>query len=78
MNINIRYAVISPFHDVNQRDQTKEAYIKICYKTLSFIGISGSMFWNLTELCMNIDIGYAVILPFHDFPLRGQTNVSYI
>ena len=24
---------------------------------------------------MNINIGYAVILPFHDFHLRGQTNV---
>ena len=25
---------------------------------------------------MNIDLGYAVILPFHDFHLRGQTNMA--
>ena len=27
---------------------------------------------------MNINIGYAVILPFHDFHLGGQTKVAYI
>ena len=26
---------------------------------------------------MNVNIGYA-ILPFHDFHLRGQTNVAYV
>ena len=30
------------------------------------------------ELCMNIDIWYAVILRFHDFYLGGQTQVAYI
>ena len=27
---------------------------------------------------MNINIGYAVILRFHDFHLGGQTKVAYI
>ena len=31
---------------------------------------------NQTLHCMNIILGYAVILPFHDFHLRGQTNVA--
>ena len=30
------------------------------------------------KLCININIGHAVILPFHDFHLRGQTIVAYI
>ena len=47
-----------------------------------FICISWTMLWNLSKvkLCINIDIGYAhaVILPFHDFHLRGQTNMAYV
>ena len=66
MNINVGYAVIFPFHDFHLRGKKKVAYIKICYKTSSFSCISGSIFWNLTKLCVNINIGYAVILPFHD------------
>ena len=41
-----------------------------------FICISWTIFWNLIKLCMNINIGYAVILPFHDFHL--STKVAYI
>ena len=78
MNINIGYAVILRFHDFHLGGQTKVAYIKICCKPSSFICISGSIFWNLTKLCTNVKIGYAVILPFHDFHLGGQTKVAYI
>ena len=46
MNISIGYAVILRFHDFHLRGQTKVAYIKICYKTSSFICISGSIFWS--------------------------------
>ena len=64
-------------HNVNIRGQTKVEYIKICYKTSSFIWISGSIFWNLTKLCMNVNEGYAVLI-FHDLHLRGQTNLTYV
>ena len=77
MNVNIGYAVILPFDDFHLRGQTNVAYIKICYETSSFIYISGSIFLNLSKHCMNVNVGYAVILPFHDFHLRGQTNVAY-
>ena len=43
-----------------------------------FICISGTIFWNLIKLCRNITLGFAVILPFHDLHLRGQTNVAYV
>ena len=78
MNVNIGYAVILPFRDFHPRGQANVAYIKICYKTLSFICISGSIFWNLIKLCMNFIIEYVAILLFHDFHLRGQANVAYI
>ena len=65
MNINIGYSVILPFHDIYLRGQTKVAYIKVCYKSLSFICISRSIFW--TKLCMNVNIGCAVNLPFNGF-----------
>ena len=42
-----------------------------------FICISRSIFWNFKKLCRNVNIGYAVILPFGDFDLRGQTNVAW-
>ena len=56
----------------------KSSIIKICYETSFFICISGSIFLNLSKLCNNVNIGYAVILPIHDFHLRGQTNVAYV
>ena len=40
MNINSEYAVILCFHIFHFRGQTKVAYLKICYKTSSFICIS--------------------------------------
>ena len=76
MNVNIGYAVILPFHDVHLRGQINVAYIKICYKVSSFIFISVSMFWNLTEVCKNFNIEY--ILLVNDFHLKGQTNVAYV
>ena len=78
MDINICYAVILGFHTFHLRGQTKVAYLKICHKTSSFICISGSMFWNLTKPCKNVNIGYAVILPFHAFHTRGKINVAYV
>ena len=77
-NINMWYAVILRFHDFHLGGQTKVAYIKICCKSSSFICISGSRFWNLTKLCMNVDKVYAAILLFHDFHLGGQTSVAYV
>ena len=74
MNINIGYAVILRFHDFHLGGQTKVAYMKICCKPSSFIWTSGSIFWNLTKLCMNVKIGYAVILLFHDFHFGGKTK----
>ena len=58
-------------------------YVYVCkcvsMKRLAlFICISGTILWNLIKLCMNIILGYAVILPFKDFYLRGQTNVAYV
>ena len=70
MNVNIKYAVILPFHDFHFRGQTNVAYKKICCKTSSCICISGSIFWNLTKHCMNFNIDYAVILLFYDFHLK--------
>ena len=32
----------------------------------------------LSKLCMNIDVGYAVILAFHIFHLKGQLKKAYI
>ena len=78
MHVDIGYAVILFFHDVQLRGQTNVAYIKICYKTSFFICISRSIFWNLPKLCMNFNIEYAVILLFQDFHLRGQTTVAYV
>ena len=49
VNINLWYDFILPFHNVNLRGQTKVVYIKICYRTSSFICISGYIFWNLTK-----------------------------
>ena len=37
-----------------------------------FICISGTILWKLIKLCMNINLWYAVILPFHDLHLRGK------
>ena len=39
-----------------------------------FICNSGSNIRNLIKFCMNITIGYAGILAFHIFHVRGQTN----
>ena len=64
------------FFDFHIRGQTKVAYIKILLKTTSFICVSGSVFLNLSKLGMNVNIGYAVILPFLYFHLRSQTNVA--
>ena len=77
-NINIRYAVILPLHDFHLRGQTKVTYIKICYKTLSFICISRSIYLSLTKLCMNVILGVPSFYLFYDFYLRGQTNVAYV
>ena len=78
INIKIEIDVILPFHDFHLRGQTNVANIKICYETSSFIFISGSIFSNLTKLCINVYIGIAVILYFQDLNLRGQTNVAYV
>ena len=51
----------------------------VCMLRLAlFICIYGTTLWNLIKLCMKINIGYAVILRFHDFHLGGQTKVAYI
>ena len=76
MNINIEYAVILRFDDFHLGGQTKVAYIKIYCKPSSFICISGTILWNFIKLCTDINVGYAVLLSFHDFDLRGQTNVA--
>ena len=49
MNINLWNAVILLFHNVNPRGQTKVAYIKICYKTSSFICIFGYIQANISK-----------------------------
>ena len=46
MNINKGHAAILPFHDFHLRGQTKVAYIRIFYKTSSFICISRPIFWK--------------------------------
>ena len=56
MNINLWYAVILPFYNVNLRGQTKVPYINICCKTSAFICIFWSIFWNLTKLLFSINI----------------------
>ena len=42
-----------------------------------FICIFGYNIQNLTKFCMQMILGYAVILGFHTFHLRGQTKVAY-
>ena len=75
MNVNVGYTVILPSHDFHLWGQTNVAYIKMCYKTSTFICISGTIFWNLTKLCINVNIEYAVILLFYDFPLRAEVKL---
>ena len=45
-------------------DMWNVPWIEICYNS--------SIFWNLTKLYMNVNIGYDVILPCHKFHLRSQ------
>ena len=42
------------------------------------IFLSGSTIWNWIKLCMNTNIGYAVILIFYNFKLKSQIKVAYV
>ena len=46
-------------------DQTKVAYIKKYAVIHHLSSVSPDLILNLTKLCMNVNIGCVVILPFH-------------
>ena len=39
--------------------------------------VSPDLYFETQQLRMNVFIGYAIILPFHNIHLRDQTNVAY-
>ena len=64
---------------INDDKYLVSKYVSMTMRRLAlFICIFGSNFRNLTKICMNINIGYTVILASHIFHLRGQTKVAYI